>query len=229
MQVPDKYYFERRENAFLVGISCTPDEYCFCKSMGTSYAQDGFELFLHDLGDRYFVRVGSEKGYAFTKENNGLMYKPDERDYIDFKHAENEFIDSFSLELETHGLQDMLDVSYDSSIWDEYGEICLSCGSCNLVCPRCRCYEVEDKLNLDLQTGSRERRWYSCMLQTHGLVAGGHNFRQTSSERLRNRFNCKGSLREDMPNCVGCGRCSTFCPADINFVEIMKKVRGEIT
>ncbi|RLG96758.1 hypothetical protein DRO27_01605 [Candidatus Bathyarchaeota archaeon] len=35
-------------------------------------------------------------------------------------------------------------------------------------------------------------------------------------------------MREDMPNCVGCGRCSVYCPADIDFLEVMKKVRGEL-
>jgi sulfhydrogenase subunit beta (sulfur reductase) len=64
------------------------------------------------------------------------------------------------------------------------------------------------------------------MLKDHGLVAGGHNFRPTTSERIRNRFNCKGSLREGMQNCVGCGRCTVYCPADINYVEVMNKVRG---
>jgi sulfhydrogenase subunit beta (sulfur reductase) len=66
------------------------------------------------------------------------------------------------------------------------------------------------------------------MLKDHGLVAGGHNFRPSAKERIRNRFNCKGSLREEMPNCVGCGRCSTYCPAGIDFLEVMKKVRGEL-
>jgi sulfhydrogenase subunit beta (sulfur reductase) len=66
------------------------------------------------------------------------------------------------------------------------------------------------------------------MLRKHGLVAGGLNFRPTRIERLRNRFNCKGSLREDMLNCVGCGRCTVYCPSKIDYVEVLKKVRGEL-
>jgi sulfhydrogenase subunit beta (sulfur reductase) len=226
--LPDKYYFERRKNTFLVGVSCQPDEHCFCKSMGTSYAREGFDLFLHDIGDRYLVRVGTEKANRFSEKNDGLFEDSSQIDFIDFRKAEKKFLDSFQLELETHGLQDFLDMSYDSEVWSEYGDRCLSCGSCNLVCPRCRCYDVHDELNLDMNTGERIRKWYSCMLIDHGLVAGGHNFRPSSGERIRNRFNCKGSLREDLPNCVGCGRCTTFCPADIDFVEVMKKVRGEL-
>ena len=55
-ELPDKYYLERKERSFIVGVSCVPDEYCFCRSTGTSFAQEGFELFLHDIGDCYFVR-----------------------------------------------------------------------------------------------------------------------------------------------------------------------------
>jgi len=61
-ELPDKYYWKRRENTFLIGYDCYPDEYCFCKSMGTSYAMDGFDIFLHELSDGYLVRVASEKG-----------------------------------------------------------------------------------------------------------------------------------------------------------------------
>ena len=226
--LPDKYYTERRKNTFLIGISCVPDEHCFCKSTGTSYARDGFELFLHDIGDRYFVRVGSERGYLFVQKNRDLFTEISETDISRFKDSQRVFLDSFTLDLEMHGLQDLLDLSQESSIWTEYGERCLSCGSCNLACPRCRCYDVRDTLNLDLNSGERERKWYSCMLEDHGLVAGGHNFRPTPTERLKNRFNCKGSLKEDMPNCVGCGRCTAFCPADIDFVEVIKKIGGDL-
>ncbi len=224
----DTLFSDRRKRTVIVGLSCTPDEFCFCKSTGTSFASDGFELFLHDLGDRYFVRVGSSKGYQIINENPELFLDAEDEDINQFKRVENERLDSFKKTLEMDGLQDMLDISYDDPVWKEYGDRCLGCGSCTMVCPRCRCYDVQDYIDLNLTTGERVRRWYSCMLQDHGLVAGGHNFRPSAYERIRNRFNCKGSMREDMPNCVGCGRCSVYCPADIDFLEVMKKVRGEL-
>ncbi|MCW4050614.1 MAG: 4Fe-4S dicluster domain-containing protein [Candidatus Bathyarchaeota archaeon] len=227
-ELPDKYYLERRKNSVIVGVSCTPDEKCFCKSTGTDYAQEGFELFLHDIGDKYLVRVGSLKGHNIVKDHSELFAAPEKGDLDAFKEAEKTRLSSFTIEIEMSGLQDHLDMSYDDPLWAEYAEKCLGCGSCNLVCPRCRCYDVQDYINLDMNTGERVRMWYSCMLKDHGLVAGGHNFRPTSMERLRNRINCKGSLREEMPNCVGCGRCTVFCPADIDFVEILQKVRGDI-
>ncbi len=224
----DSLFSNRRKRTVIVGLSCTPDEFCFCKSTGTSFASDGFELFLHDLGDRYLVRVGSSEGYQIINENPELFLDAGDEDINQFKMVENERLGSFKKSLEMAGLQDMLDMSFDDPVWKEYGDRCLRCGSCTMVCPRCRCYDVQDYIDLNLTTGERVRRWYSCMLQDHGLVAGGHNFRPSAYERIRNRFNCKGSMREDMPNCVGCGRCSVYCPADIDFLEVMKKVRGEL-
>lgn len=224
----DKYYSERRSNTIIIGISCKPDEFCFCKSTGTDYAKDGFELFFHDIGEKYFVRVGTLQGYKLLEKYNEFFSEITETDIELYKNAEIERLGSFTKNLETSGLQDLLDISYESPIWQEYGDICLSCGSCNLVCPRCRCYDVQDYVDLNMQTGERVRTWYSCMLKEHGLVAGGHNFRVSSKERLRNRINCKGSLKEGMTNCVGCGRCTVYCPAGIDYVEILKKVRGEI-
>ena len=227
-ELPDKFYHERRKNSVIVGVNCSPDEYCFCKSTGTSTATEGFDLFLYDIGEKYLVSTGSLKGYNIIEAHPNIFDQAGEQDIQKYKEAENNRLNSFTNELEMNGLQEMLDVSYDSAIWKEYGDKCLSCGSCNMVCPRCRCYDVQDHMNLDMNTGERRRKWYSCMLKDHGLVAGGHNFRPSSAERIRNRFNCKGSLREEMPNCVGCGRCTRFCPADINFVEVMNKVRGEL-
>ena len=227
-ETPDKYYINRRRNTFLIGVSCHPDEHCFCDSTGTGYATDGFDLFLHELSDRYFVRIGSEKGYEIIKANENLYKDVEARDVEEFRLNENKRLDEFKLELNVTGLQDMLDLAYDSPVWKESADMCFGCGACNLVCPTCRCYDVVDYVGLDIKTGERVRRWDSCMLRKHALVAGGLSFRPTRVERLINRFNCKGSLREGMLNCVGCGRCTVYCPADIDFVEIMKKVRGEL-
>jgi len=227
-EYPDKYYRLRRENTLIIGWECVPDEYCFCKSLGTNYVYDGFDLFFHKLKGGFFIRVGSIRGNSLLEENSELFIEASPKDIEEFKKLEAKKLNKFKLSLDTHGLLDMLELAYDHAVWKEEADKCFGCGNCNLVCPTCRCYDVIDHLNLSLNGGVRIRRWDSCMLRKHGLVAGGLNFRPTRVERLRNRFNCKGSLREGMLNCVGCGRCTVYCPASINYVEILKKVRGEV-
>lgn len=227
-ELPDKYYWKRRENTVLIGYDCYPDEYCFCKSMGTSYAMDGFDIFLHELSDGYLVRVASEKGQEIIAKSKNLFANVEAKDIAEFKEKEKRRLSGFKLELNISGIQDMLELAHDSPVWQEYADKCFGCGSCNLVCPTCRCYDVIDYVNLDIKSGERIRRWDSCMLRKHGLVAGGLNFRPTRVERLRNRFNCKSSLREGTLNCVGCGRCTVYCPAEISLVEVLQKIRGEI-
>ncbi len=226
-EMPDRYYAERRANSIVVGVSCQPDENCFCGSLGTSYALEGYDLFLHDIDDGYLVSVGTEKGHHAIRGAVGVFSEPEPGDIVRFKAKERERLDSFEKGFETSGIQDLLGLSFEDPLWEEYAEECLGCGTCNLVCPTCRCYDSTDYLDLDIKSGERARTWDSCMLKNHGLVAGGLNFRPTRVERLRNRFNCKGSLREGMPNCVGCGRCTVYCPAKIDYVEVMRRVRGE--
>jgi len=77
----DPYYKARRENTVIVGISCMPDEYCFCKSLGTDFAMHGFDLFLHELPDGWLVRVGSVKGHEIAWENEELFENVSEEDF----------------------------------------------------------------------------------------------------------------------------------------------------
>ncbi len=224
-EAPDRYYSDRRGRSLLVGVSCRPDEHCFCESTGTSFVNDGFDLFLHEIGDRHLIRVGSEKGYEVVKGLSLRSVSP--VDVEEYKASVNAREKQFMKDFNSSGLQTALDLSFADPVWKEYGDKCLGCGSCSMVCPTCRCWDMKDHTNLDLTTGARTRMWYSCTLADHGLVAGGLNFRPSTTERLRNRFNCKGSLAGGTLNCVGCGRCTAYCPAGIDFVEVMRRVRGE--
>lgn len=223
-EAPDTYYAERRVRSLLVGVSCRPDEHCFCGSTGTSFANGGFDLFLHEIGDRYLVRVGSVKGYGVVRSLKLTLVSPWEVE--DYKASENAREKQFTKSLDVSGLQTALDLSFADPLWKEVGDKCLGCGTCSLVCPTCRCWDMRDYTNLDLTTGTRTRMWYSCSLVDHGLVAGGLNFRPSATERMRNRFNCKGSLAGGSINCVGCGRCIAYCPAGIDLVDVLGRVKG---
>jgi len=49
------YYAAKRKNMFIIGLDCQPQPYCFCRSMGADTATHGFDMFLTDMGDRYFL------------------------------------------------------------------------------------------------------------------------------------------------------------------------------
>ncbi|WP_457752000.1 NAD(P)-dependent hydrogenase/sulfhydrogenase 2 subunit beta [Thermococcus sp.] len=225
---PDPYYKRRRENTLIIGISCIPDEYCFCKSLGTHFAMDGFDLFLHELPDGWLVRIGSVRGHEIVWENGELFDEVTDEDLAHFKEFEEKRSKAFQKEIPQEGLADMLDLAYNSPVWKKYAEICLACGNCNMVCPTCRCYEVCDHW-VDAYKAVRERRYDSCFMENHGLVAGGHNFRPTRLDRFRHRYYCKSYFDPSAGyNCVGCGRCDEFCPAKIEHVKVLEEVRGSL-
>ena len=86
----------------------------------------------------------------------------------------------------THGSHEIaakVRASFKSKLWEELSRTCFSCGTCNLVCPTCYCFDVADDLNLDAVSGNRTRTWDGCMLPHFALVAGGHNFRPAPASR----------------------------------------------
>ena len=110
----------------------------------------------------------------------------------------------------------------NKEIWEEMSKDCFSCGTCNIVCPTCYCFDVQDVWNLDQVTGCRSRTWDGCLLEDFAQVSlgGGHteNFREHRHERYRHRVMRKTAyLNERLggPACVGCGRCSVGCVPDI--------------
>ena len=226
----DSYYFTRRENIVIVATSCIPDEHCFCKSMGADAIDEGYDLFLTDLDDAFLVGVGTSRGDDIVSSRPELFGEVDEgftKRYLEFRRRREQ---AFSLTLEISDLPTILDLEYESPIWDELGDRCLSGGSCSMVCPTCYCYDVFDKLELDGERGTRWREWDCCLFREHALVAGGHNFRDGRGARLKHRYLHKQqAFLGDFGRaaCVGCGRCIVTCPANIDFVECLRMLRGD--
>lgn len=220
----DVFYEQRRKNTFVVGISCEPDDHCFCKSVGADSVQDNYDLFLYDLGDRYLVDAGSRRGEEFLLNLN--LQDPTHADFAALRRMLAERDLKFRKTLNAQGLPQIVDSNPSSEVWGRYAEKCLACGSCNLVCPTCRCYSIDEFKDLSLKGGARTRRWDSCFLKSHALVAGGLNFRPTRLDRFRHRYNCKSSIEWKSGGlfCVGCGRCSVFCPAGIDHVEVLNNL-----
>jgi sulfhydrogenase subunit beta (sulfur reductase) len=228
-QYSDPYYMKMRENTAIIALSCIPDEKCFCKSMHTDYSEDGFDLGFSDIGDDFLVAVGTTLGDDLLATRNHLFTSitdEDRKKYLEFRKKRNQ---SFQLELDIDDLPYILDLEQESPVWHELGKRCLTCGSCSMVCPTCYCFNVYDQLNLDAKTGKRIKQWDACFFKHYALVAGGHNFREERAERVKNRYYHKQFRMVEQygkPSCVGCGRCINACPAGIDVVEVLTKIRG---
>jgi len=128
-------------------------------------------------------------------------------------------------------IKEKVRASFNSKIWDELSEDCFSCGSCNIVCPTCYCFDVQDEWGLKAQDGTRYRTWDACMTCEFSEVSvqgGSENFRETKADRFRHRFMRKAAyLNEQLggPACIGCGRCTGACTVNIaNPVTVINKI-----
>ena len=225
----DPYYRARRKNIAIIGIDCTPDEHCFCRSMRADFVDHGFDLFFHDIGDYYHTLVGTALGDDMVLAAGGLFEPVTKADTAEYKRRSSAKHSAFRLEVEIRDLSEIFEMEYESGIWAELGGKCLSCGSCSMVCPTCYCYDVTDEVELGARDGARSRTWDSCLFLSHALVAGGENFRKPRAARIKFRYYHKqrGFVAEyGRPSCVGCGRCITACPVKIDISEVINQLRG---
>jgi sulfhydrogenase subunit beta (sulfur reductase) len=226
----DPYYKRNRERLTVIGYGCSPDDRCFCASLGTETVEQGFDMFLTPLGARVLVTVGSARGDDIVRGNRGLFEPATREDTRDYLQRLREREAQFTLSMDVTDLPYVLELKRDDPIWEELGRKCLCCGSCSMVCPTCACFNVLDELPENGRS-TRVRTWDSCLYRDYAVVAGGHNFRAARADRVRNRYYHKQEafVREyGKPSCVGCGRCIENCPTGINVVEVFMHVRGEL-
>jgi sulfite reductase subunit B len=216
----DPNYSTRRRNTIIIGVDpLNPSPKSFAPSMGTAFAETGFDLLLTDIGDDYMVTVGSEKGADLLAKYTKVR-KPTGDEIAKQKAVREQALAKYKLSLDVprERLPKLLEESYDDPYWETRSKTCLSCGSCVMVCPTCFCFDVQDEVALNLKEGERFRNWDGCMLVDFARVGTGENFRHDKASRLRHRMYRKGKYimeRYGMVGCVGCGRCATACLAEI--------------
>lgn len=216
-------YFNRRKSSRFVGISFDPDEFHFSESVGIAIEEmEGFDLFLNKVDDDYQLYVLTDKGAKLMKG------------FANLEKVEPEIVDgrSFKKRIRYHynRLPRVFQYSYQSKVWSDVADRCVSCGSCTLTCPTCFCFDVSDHVTVTAEDGMRQRNWDSCMLTNFAEVAGGENFREKTVNRTRHRLFRKFKYITDdegLPWCVGCGRCTAFCPAGISLVDIVNELIQE--
>ncbi len=224
----DPYYVNKRDRATIIGFSCTephmPLQSCFCTSVGGSpSSKDGLDMLWTDIGDRYLVESFTDKGNKILETGGNLFAnaaKDDEKKTEDVKKlAESKIV----RKLDTEGIEKALEATFDHEYWDEFARRCLGCGECTLLCPTCHCFDINDVITRG--KGKRERTWDSCQYPYYTIHASGHNPRPDKKHRQRNRVYHKflySNKNLDMLGCVGCGRCISTCPVNIDIIEVVE-------
>ncbi|UCH86716.1 MAG: 4Fe-4S dicluster domain-containing protein [Dehalococcoidia bacterium] len=218
MQEPgDPHYAQRREASVLIGYHCLepPSPHCFCSSMNLQDCQD---LMFVPREGYFLVEEGSERGKRlihdfprYFRETEEALREEDRR---------------------TPGADGLAttDIAalYDEEGWGERARDCLSCGACTVLCPTCYCYEIHDEVELaDVHRGSRNRCWSSCQLKEFSRVAGDQCFRESRSDRFRHRIYHQLEYFRERYNvtlCTGCGRCISYCPTRIDWVDMINRM-----
>lgn len=229
-EYPDPYYQEKRKNTIVVALNCnTVGETCFCSLLGTGpVLESKYDILMTDLGNEYLLEAGSEVGDDIL-ENCG-MSGVSANAITEKQNKVSTLMKKMPQPVPAEGLSKLLENNFRHPIWDKLAHECLACGSCTMVCPTCFCYNVIDKIDLDLKNGQRQRVWDSCMMLDFGKVAMDGNFRKDRDARIKQRIYHKMKYMSEqfgMPGCVGCGRCIKTCIKKIDPREIISELRGE--
>ncbi|HVP17711.1 MAG TPA: 4Fe-4S dicluster domain-containing protein [Spirochaetia bacterium] len=216
--VRDETWLERRRDSIFVGVTYEPDACHFADSVGIpTRMKDGFDVFLTRFDDHYRVESLTDKGKSIEAAIKETLVDCDcpGDPVVHFKNA---------LRQSVAGIRETFHGAYNHPVWKETARKCHSCGTCNVCCPTCYCFDVDDQIVLGTEAGSRVRTWDSCQFLDFTKVAGGEAFRDKRHDRVRHRMSRKFAYITDatgQPFCVGCGRCVRQCTAQINIVDVM--------
>jgi len=232
----DSHYMQRRQNVTIIACDVqTPSKNVFASSMGTAVVDKGYDILLTQIGDSYVAEVGTEKGKALLSQADGATDAApgdlEQRQAVWDKNRKE--LNQHALKCDTKYLPKLLEKAYDNKVWEEKAKACFSCGSCNLVCPTCYCFDVQDDMKWDMESGERNRSWDGCLLDGFTKVAGDHEFRDNRADRFRHRLYRKAKYVPAKIGgeiaCVGCGRCINACLPDIaNPVAIYNQLLDDI-
>jgi len=218
---PDPNYLARREALTIIGLDpVRASEKAFWGAMGCGVVDKCFDLWLTDIGGAYVVEVGNAAGAVLLAKYGEARDATAEELQAQTRVREGlrELGTTRPVRFRPTELPDLLRRSFEDGLWAEQACKCLSCGSCNLVCPTCYCFDVKDEVDISLKQGRRHRAWDGCTLEDFAKVGTGENFREERLHRYRHRFYRKGMYLYDKYGyiaCVGCGRCAAACLPDI--------------
>ena len=226
----DTYYMNRRNHGVIMSVACTrPTETCFCKTFDIDAAEPEGDIVCYKTDDALYMDAKTEKGKKLLSSLEKITEDADNKAVEEQKKTIRDRLEKLplaSLKKDAFG-SGKTEEFFNAPEWAELSESCLGCGTCTFVCPTCQCYDIKD-----FNTGhgiKRFRCWDSCMYSEFTKMSAGQP-RLTQLERFRQRFMHKlvyyPTNNDGLFSCVGCGRCLSKCPIQMNIVKVMKKLGG---
>lgn len=225
----DPYWKTKYESALKIGLACRKaGPACFCTAVGGSpFGEEGLDaLALINQDGGLSIKTLTPAAEDFFKALPGL-----EAGQVAAEMAEKKK----EVEAKMPGPLDQSKVAagaildlFNQPHWKDTADRCLNCGTCTFVCPTCHCFDIQDEQSE--KGGVRMRNWDTCMSWIYTIHGTGHNPRPTKTERMRQRFMHKLKyipMKQDGAcGCIGCGRCVTLCPVNIDIREVAKQMNG---
>jgi sulfhydrogenase subunit beta (sulfur reductase) len=225
----DPYYLGRRSRALIITLSCRePGRTCFCTSVGGSPAgSEGADITAADLSEKLLLEAVTDKGRDFLAAHEALFTEADQED-LNSARRQAEQTRAMMPVIDLEDLKDRLEGSFDDPVWEELARPCLGCGVCAYLCPTCHCFDISDEID-SKGSGRRIRSWDCCQYPLFTRHASGHNPRVNRKQRLRQRIMHKYAYSVENAGivfCVGCGRCTLNCPANLDIREVLRTLQS---
>ncbi len=224
----DPYWKTKYESSIKIGLACTaPGPNCFCTAVGGSpFGETGLDALACVKDGGLALKALTADGEEFLKGLSGVETAEVAGEMAELKKAAEAKMPG-PLDLAKIASGEILDI-FSQPHWKDTADRCLNCGTCTFVCPTCHCFDIQDEQNE--QGGVRMRNWDTCMSWLYTVHGTGHNPRPTKTERMRQRFMHKLKYipmkQGGDCGCIGCGRCVTLCPVNIDIREVAKNMNG---
>lgn len=213
----DDLYFRQRQGAVVAGVS----GWCGPKGMLLPVAGGDCDLEFSWDGSRWLVVPYSDAGLAIAA---GLPDTVQPEALEGLRQASAEHTDENEA-LIRHASELLRANRVTDDFWAGIGDRCIACTGCNLACPTCTCFGVQDWRSAACV--ERSRMWDSCQLDGFMREASGHNPLGTEALRTRRRIHHKLAAdpeRWGEISCFFCGRCDAVCPTGIGIFAVAREM-----
>ncbi|MCP4220925.1 MAG: hypothetical protein GY765_40225 [bacterium] len=226
----DPHYKGRADNTVLFVTACnSPAPTCFCTGTGGGPADEfGADVLLYEKGDTWILKTVTGKGAAALEATR--LTSAGDAELTEAAAQSSKAAGEMKPLWDLEKAQEAVKTAFTNhQLWHKLADRCLACGVCTYVCSSCSCFDVSDEAKQG--KGRRYRFWDGCMFPLFTDHASGHNPRETSAQRYRQRvqhkFNYYPARNDGLNLCVGCGRCVVDCPVNIDIREAVTKALEE--